>query len=159
MCVASHASYDSCILNHLQWAYRLDIRNRMYFITCHLSKSLLIKLHEGQIKKLIHKFNPNIVYFFLSQSCGTKHGTQATNLGNVIRMKELRHAICNLFNKKSWNGSSNQYISKPMSRFSGVCYLRNYLGIRTVTSGAPNDSFLLNALKGRFKLSRVLLDV
>ena len=37
---------------------------------------------------------------YLSQSCGTKHATQVTNLGNVIRMKELRHAICYLFNKK-----------------------------------------------------------
>ena len=24
---------------------------------------------------------------YLSQSCGTKHATQVTNLGNVIRMK------------------------------------------------------------------------
>ena len=35
----------------------------MYFITCHLSKSLLIKLYEGQIEKLINNFNPNIVCF------------------------------------------------------------------------------------------------
>ena len=37
---------------------------------------------------------------YLSQSCGTKHATQVTNLGNVIRMKELRHAICYLLIKK-----------------------------------------------------------
>ena len=37
---------------------------------------------------------------YLSQSCGTKRATQVPNLGNVIRMKELRYAICYLFNKK-----------------------------------------------------------
>jgi len=48
---------------------------------------------------------------YLSQSCGTKHATQVTNLGNVIRMTELRHEICYLFNNKKKNAETFPRIS------------------------------------------------
>ena len=68
---------------------------------------------------------------YLSQSCGTKHATQVTNLGNVIRMKELRHAICYLHNKKT-ETFPRIIISKPMSQL--ICNFRKYFGITTVFS-------------------------
>ena len=66
---------------------------------------------------------------YLSQSCGTKRATQVPNLGNVIRMKELRYAICYLFNKKKkkklkrFLESVYFKTNKPVFR---DCYLRQF---------------------------------
>ena len=88
---------------------------------------------------------------YLSQSCGTKHATQVTNPGNMIRMKELRHAICYLFNKKT-EKFPRIIISKPISQL--VCNFRKYLGITTVFSSAAKGGGGRGNDRHRLKLEK-----